>query len=245
MTTQKKMAIIAGVILLLALAFANYRYVKYMKGQYETMAKSNAGLLSQNKEFRDNNGNLHTQVTQLQVDRAAYMSTHEVQVDSMAKLLDIRAKNIEELVTVIQKYQGEFVSKIDTNSRIAYVKLPGRDSLVRDTVYYYTVKYKDRWLDFKGILDTGRFSANYTLTDSLTLVTFIRKQGFLGLGRAKTFVDISGTNPNLTFSNLSSVELTKVRDKRWSIGPYVGYGWTGTGFGVSFGISLQRSLIRF
>jgi cell division protein FtsB len=241
--TKNQKLIAAGVIIVFLLLWGFLRYQGYMKDEYTRIAKDNAGLTAQLNTYKDENGKLHGKIETFEVDKKAYLKVHRKEMDSIANLLDIKAKNINQLTTLVAYYKGKIKTGVDTTYIYDTTYLAGER--VVDTVRVLNFPYQDAWMTFNGKLIGREFTADYTLTDSLSYVAYTKKTGFLGLGRKKSFVDVSGTNPNFNISNMKAVELTKLRDKPWSIGPYVGYGFNGRGFGLSAGVSLQRSIIRF
>lgn len=235
-TTLRERLILVAVILIGALLwFGHVKKINILeKAQKRAIDVATGRVKAEMKTYVDENGKLHSKVEQLEVDRDAYIRANEPKLDSIADELNIRKKQIKSLTNLITEIKGSISTKVDTE----YVDT-GRTKPI------LTVRYKDAWMTLNGQMYGGFFNATYSIKDSLQYVTYQKNGGFLGLGKKKTFLDVKSANPNMKITNMSSVELTKVKDKRWSIGPYIGYGYNGVKFTPSIGIGLQYGLIRF
>lgn len=56
---------------------------------------------------------------------------------------------------------------------------------------------------------------------------------------------IVGLNPNVRITGMQGVKVGSSAPGRFAIGPYIGFGYDGSGWKPSIGVSLQYSLIRF
>jgi len=202
---------------------------------------------SQIKTYVDENGNLHGQVEVLKIDKKVYSQMNGAQLDSLAQNLGTKVNKINSLLNLSMVNQGQLAAIIDTQYKIIMTKeiVNSREVIRADSIRYYTFKYKDKFMKFDGIIDSGKLSANYSLKDSLTFITFHKNTGFLGLGKKKTLIDVQTQNPNVTFTQMQKIELTSEKIKKFSFGPCINYGFNGEKFQPSVGVSLQYSLIRF
>lgn len=206
---------------------------------------SNMG--NQIKTSVDENGNLHGQVEVLKIDKKTYAGMNAAQMDSLAQSLGTKVNKINSILNLSMANQGQLAAIIDTQYKIIMTKeiVNSTEVIRRDSVRYFTFKYKDEYMKFNGKIDSGKLTADYSLKDSLTFVTFHKNTGFLGLGKKKTFIDVQTQNPNVSFTQMRKIELTSEKVKKFSIGPCVNYGFNGAKFQPSIGVSLQYSLIRF
>lgn len=191
------------------------------------------------KTYVDRNGVVHGQVEVLSIDRGIYAQT----LKPLAKSLNTKIKNINNIINLNMENQGELSAKIDTQYKI--IQTINNNIIKYDTVFYNVVNYKDKFMDFNGKIEKGILNAKYKIRDSLTFVTFSKNTGFLGLGKKKTYIDVQTQNPNISFTQMKNIELTNIKNKKFSVGPCINYGIGANGFQPSIGISLQYSLIRF
>ena len=75
-----------------------------------------------------------------------------------------------------------------------------------------------------------------------SLVVGLEPQGFLGLGVAKPFGEVTNKNPYSTVKTLKTYNVTYPKPKRFGVGPYIGIDVTGKASG---GLSVNYDLIQF
>jgi hypothetical protein len=107
---------------------------------------------------------------------------------------------------------------------------------------YKRFSYKSPYLTLEGVLADTPY-INYSTFDSLIVTTYFKKKWFLG--KKETFVDAYSLNPNAHISGLVGLKVATEKPKRFGLGPYIGYGYSGDKWQPSVGLSLQYSLIRF
>jgi hypothetical protein len=242
--TIKEILLVAALVIVSIFGVLQYTGKMKMMDQYSAALAVNDSTRNIMKLIVDENGKLHSRVESFEVDRKTFEVTHKAYVDSLTKVLNIKPKDLKSIIVVTTDNHGSFVTGLDTNSRVN-VSINGKDT-VKDTVRYFTFDYdKDKWLKFKGKIDSGNIFVEYKFTDSLTIVTFQKKTGFLGLGKMKTFADVKSENPNTTYNSLKHIELTNIKNKHWGFGPYVGYGYNGNIWSPNVGVSLQYILLKF
>ena len=99
------------------------------------------------------------------------------------------------------------------------------------------------WGNVSANKDSTSISLKYK--DKFDIVLGEEKQGFLGMGKAKPFAEITSHNPYTSIKTFRTYEVESKRVKKIGIGPGVYYG-VGTGFvpQVFVGIGIQLNLIR-
>ncbi len=238
LTKREKIFAVIGIVLLILGIFLWRRSV-YANEQMKAISLQNNTLTGQVLSYKDENGKLHGQVQTLTGDKDAYTALYQHNFDSLAKVLGVKSKNIISYNQTGMKDSSHFsTNRIDTVP--IYVK--GKDGRI-DTVKAYDISYNDQWMWFKGKLNNGNFSADYKITDSLTYVGYFKRTGFLGLGKKINYLDVSATNPNVSFTSMKNIVLTNEKPNRISIGPYIGYDVFNRR--ISAGVSIQYALIRF
>lgn len=100
---------------------------------------------------------------------------------------------------------------------------------------------KNRWIDMSTITNKEQQSLNLKVFFDPIITIGVEPTGFLKLGKGKTFVQFESDNPYLEVKSLKSYNVAQPRNKRFSIGPYIGYGTKG----LDIGIGIQYGLIKF
>jgi hypothetical protein len=135
-----------------------------------------------------------------------------------------------------KKVQGELLDKIKTQTGI---KPRNVETVVtvtthtRDTIHLNWGRYEDEWAVF-DLLDSTTLA--YSIRDSITLIHHRDHYGFLGL-KTKDKVRAISFNPRSTITGLTSLEIEPPK-RRFSVGPYVGYGLTTSGGVVRTGVQV-------
>lgn len=81
------------------------------------------------------------------------------------------------------------------------------------------------------------------LNGLMSLTKYDKGTGFLHL-KKRHYLDVHFNNLIFRPLNVSGFDISDPV-RHWSIGPYIGYGWSGDRWAPQMGISLQYSLIRF
>lgn len=197
------------------------------------------------KTYKDQNGQLHTQIQIAAGNKDAIDIYYKKQIDSLSSIIKIKNNQILDYTRIIKTTSGSFATKIDTLLVHDTTIIAGKQNIIIDT--NLIMPYKDNWLDFRGIYSPKHqsFDVNYTITDSLSFITFEKKIGFLNLGRTEYYLDVFSSNPNETITNLKSFKVIETPAKRFSIGPWVGVTYWGGNFTPVIGIGVGYGIIRF
>lgn len=142
-------------------------------------------------------------------------------LDSISNVLKIKNKQITEYISIIEKTKGEVNSKVDTVYKTTTITIKGKDSIIH-TVDYLTTNFKDHWLELTAKISNGNFNAQYTLTDSLTIVGFWKKKNFFS--KKNYYIDISSSNPNAHILNTQNLKITSSPEHKIGLGVFGGYG---------------------
>lgn len=108
---------------------------------------------------------------------------------------------------------------------------------------YKEFNMDDGYLKFRTTLFDSMTMApyQYTYGDTLTYGFNVRRKWFLGKERLYGFGGLK--NPQAKIIGATNVLIDEFKDKRFSLGPYVGYSFTQNR--VDFGVSLQYSIWKF
>ncbi len=119
-----------------------------------------------------------------------------------------------------------------------------------DTIYkdgkplYQSINYKSKWFKFNG--NTHPDSVwHLVATDSIALLTYWKRSGFLRLKR-ELYIDGFSFNPDINVKGLTAIKLNAAQPKKWGIGFTLGYGIGKDLQPQPFvGFGIQRTFIRF
>lgn len=143
--------------------------------------------------WRDKFGRSNAELTVTKLDYQSLKKYHSNVVDSLRKQLGIKPKSVTNVVTV--------------------------GSVISDTVFITTGKPSvSKWATFK--LDSNKLV--YSIRDSLVLVTYNKRYGFLNL-KTKYTTRVVSFNPHSTITGLTSIEIIP-KERRLHLGLYAGYG---------------------
>lgn len=122
---------------------------------------------------------------------------------------------------------------------------PKIDTFYKDgKPFYQSINYKSKWFKFNG--NTHPDSVwHLVATDSIALLTYWKRSGFLRLKR-ELYIDGFSFNPDINVKGLTAIKLNAAQPKKWGIGFTVGYG---IGYDLKpqpiLGFGIQRTFIRF
>lgn len=167
--------------------------------------------------------------------------------DSLYK--KIKAMNISGEVQSVVYMEGDV--ELPTHDT-TWVIEPGDVEYVYDTInneiyhnIYFEVSkdfaFNDKWHSLEGNVSVNRDSLSLDI--SKNLVNF----DYTIAVNNKNQVYISSSNPYVQYKEITGLTLPKLKEKKFGIGPYVGYGYNfmGKKFGVEAGIGIQYNLFKF
>jgi hypothetical protein len=236
------------IVLALLLLFVLRSYLKEIGNNknYKELIKTQNQTV---KQYKDENGSLHSQIKIFQTRKENMELFYGKQIDSLAAILNIKQKQLTDVLIIAKKTDGKFKVKIDT------IIVKRTDTVVEGSDFDFTfaldttynVEYADKWIDFRGKYSTveEKFTGEYKTYDSLTFVTFYKRKGFLNLGKKEWYLDVSSANPNSVITNVKNFKIVDERVKRIGIGPYIGVS-VGDNLKLKpqVGVGLHYSLIR-
>ncbi len=103
---------------------------------------------------------------------------------------------------------------------------------------------QDGYLDFHAeVYSETRAPYEYSYSDTLKYAYHFKRDKWYG--RKKLYGSALMSNPNARVLNTQAYLIDSYREKRFGIGPHVGYGLSPNGLQWNLGISVHYSLIRF
>jgi hypothetical protein len=101
---------------------------------------------------------------------------------------------------------------------------------LRDTVLIHdstktlakAFSWEDKWTNINGIITDTNLELNYRVRDSLTFVTYWKKNGLFK--KPSLMLDAISYNPNSTITGIRNVKITTQPRRKPRLGFYLGYG---------------------
>ena len=215
-----------------------------IKQQLASNDTMNVALKDSLKTWKDKEGNYKASITLLENQNSDYFTNWTTS-----------DKTIIKLQALVKKYEDKIknrgsVTTIGTEANINIV-VPSKVSsfiTIHDTVY---ANYKSDF-NIKGWV-WGTISASKDSTtigmkfkEEIDVIIGTEKTGFLGLGKGKSFAEVTLHNPFNAVTTLRAYSNKPAPTKKFGIGPVVAYG-VGSGFtpGVFVGIGVNWNIIKF
>lgn len=186
------------------------------------------------RTWQDEAGRWRAEATTAQVTNRDLQEFFRLEAQQIRNDFDLKIKNVTGYLRATVHTRDTVVLKTDSTTRIIVQNANGSD-----TAHFH---YTDTWSRFDAMLHNSMLTLNYQTRDSVAFATSFKKNGMFGSKR--TVLDGISYNPKSKISGITGIEI-KAPNYRWSIGPYVGYGWNGDRWAPSVGLSVNYSLIRF
>jgi hypothetical protein len=241
-TINEAFKIILILLLIIAFGIAVFKVVKAYYDNYSISMQTKSLQqqkidLTRAKVWQDKYNQTHIELERTKVDKAIL----EVQVDSLARILKIKPKQVESLTQIKSDINLDKPLTITNVVDTIQPKEKGQSPIINK---YTKFQYKDKWIDIVGDVN-HKNKIKIQGQDTLTKTDYWKKKWFLG--SRHYYSDISNKNPHINITGVKQVE-SDIKDTHWSVGPYIGVGYQAGDFSraqLSVGISLQYSIIKF
>lgn len=218
---QNKLLVL--VIVFAAIAFFSIRGCVQSKSEKHAFEDAIAARDSKIDFWKSSDSISHAKAKTVMADKEALDILYKSQMDSISKVLGIKNKQISEYTQIIQIISGKINAPVEPIYKDSLIYINGKDSLIK--VYDFSgIVFKDKWIDLKATIKKGIFDADYKVKDSLNIVGYWKKTGFLNLGKKEYYLDISSSNPNATIENVKNFRVTSAPQNKFGIGVIGGYG---------------------
>lgn len=214
----------------IALLLMNIRHRNQDKAEYQEIMQEKDDTI---RYHRAQTGQLIASKLAAEADRETVEQAYAADLQKIRETFQIESKNIRSFVKAQFDARGSGTT------------------IVRDTVFIDSTGVQISERNFvlsDGYLSmAGRFRENaglsyeYSYKDSLTIVSHFKKQGLFKPRRL--YVDAAFQNQNNKITGLRNIQVSDYKDKRFGIGPYVG--WDLANWRLAAGVSIHYSLIRF
>lgn len=224
-------AIIAILLVILAACLFGLRS---MEARLKSSESANHELTDTLRTWKNKAGQSVTDKTAAEVNLKHAKDFYAGELNQIRETFEIRDKNLKSFITAQFNATGKGSVTMSFDTTIQQ----------RSNVRVHTPMFRinDGFLSFKGTMpDSASLDYEYSYRDSVIFATSWKKNG---LFRKKTLM-VSGAfgNKNATITGLRNVEISDFKDKRFGIGPMVGYDILNNRLVV--GVSVQYSLIKF
>lgn len=166
-----------------------------------------------------------------------------IQTSKEKDFLKIQSKDstIKELQNLLKK------SKIDKRGSVTIVKtntkvITKTKTQIKDNTYLSHFNLGS-WVIGNTIANKDSTSVDLHIKNDYSVVIGNESQGWFK--KPKTFVEVTNKNPYTETKTLRTYKVSIPREKKFGIGPIVGYGVGPNTTGVFIGIGLQYTLIKF
>ncbi len=230
-TYSNKIVFILSCILNLILMYILFNNTDKYKEQLQLNKSINDSLLV----VKTQKGILKAKITSIETDSYVTFLQYESSNQEVQRL----QQKVKEMKKYLKKRgsvtQVNTVVKVDTiiKTKIVYVK--------NDTLPTFRNTFSDKWLSISTITNKDNQELDLKVKFKPTITIGTEPTGFLGLGKGKPFVQFETDNPYIEIKSLKNYNVKPPKNKRFSIGPYVGYGTNGLGIGIG----LQYGIIQF
>jgi hypothetical protein len=186
------------------------------------------------RTWQDEAGRWRAEATTATVSKKDLQEFFSMESEQIRKDFDTKLKNVTGYLRSSMQTTGTVAMKADSGTKVIIQNLNGSDT----AVFHYT----DIWSHFDAILHNSQLQLSYRVHDSIAFVSSIKRNGLFG--PTHTVLNGISYNPNTKISGITGIDI-KVPDRKFGIGPYIGYGWNGSSWSPSVGISVHYSLVKF
>lgn len=220
----------ALILILVYLLYSNKRILQDAKSSKQTALE----LLAEVETWKNKAGQSVSEKHAAEVSLKDAKAFYAGELQQIRETFEIRDKNLRSFISAQFNATGKGSVTMSFDTTIQQ----------RSNVRVHTPMFRidDGFLNFKGTMpDSATLNYEYSYRDSVIFATSWKKNG---LFRKKSLM-VSGAfgNKNATITGLRNVVVSDFKDKRFGIGPMVGYDVLNNQPVV--GVSVQYSLIRF
>lgn len=151
--------------------------------------------------WRDKSKYWHRQVEEISLSKQASDILFSKYKDSIAKILKIKSKQINSLLSLNEELKGTFIVPIKHDTLIQQVN--GKE----ESIFGDSFHYNDSTLLMNGFIAEKNVSVEYSVSINLQATSFWKKKWFLG--KKKTRFDVTCNNPNINISKLQEIKIIK------------------------------------
>ncbi len=188
------------------------------------------------KISRNENGELVGKITALETQNTNQFLKYKT-TDSLIKALQADVKENKKYL----KKQGSvtnFSTKAEVDTTVTTTVI--KDSITPEFPTYKSKFNFDGWIFGSSIATKDTTSYKIGYKDDYSLVIGLEPQGFLGLGKAKPFGEVTSSNPYNEIKTMRTYQVSLPKKKNFSLAPSVNFGVDVTGqTNLTFGLSLQ------
>lgn len=227
---QQRLIFLGGLIAVFAiivLCVAKFQGMQTEVDSYRSLAESSQKEV---KYWKDKDGLSHARAQSAEATTKAILEFQKNEIKDLQKQIGGLNKNLSNLNNYI-------TTGVKTSDTI-FVTL--RDTISVGNIRKRLFTYTDEWSRIDGEIDSIGLRLSYEVRDSLTFVSYYKKQGLFK--PKKLFIEGISYNPHTRITGLKNIQVAQPRRKRFGIGPYIGLDVQGK---PSIGIGLQYNIFTF
>jgi hypothetical protein len=233
---------ISVVILILVLLFS----LKQCANNINTLEeyKKTLSLKDQQIQYwKDSAGRSHAKVQEIVASEEVIRTVYKKELDSIAHILDIKAKQIKEYISVITNSKGNGSGTLIIHDTVT--KQTSDSVLIHDTTGY-SLKVYDGYLNFNADINKNlTYTYQYSFIDSLGITKYYKKRGLFGL-KKDYYVDVFSSNKNTTITGLKQFRISDIqKPKPFSLTVGAGASFINGAIRPTISATLGITIIRF
>lgn len=204
--------------------------------KYEELQGLNTVLVDSLKISRNEKGELVAKISAFETQRTQDFLRYET-TDSLTRELQKEVKEMRKYLKrngSVTKFNTD--TKVDTVFVTEVTEVPGKYPI-------YSSKFNlDNWVYGNISASKDSTKLKVSIKNDYSVVVGREPTGFLGLGKGKSFVQVTNRNPYSSIKELKTYNVSVPRPKRFGLGPYVGVDILGR---PSVGVSVNYDLIQW
>lgn len=217
--------LLIGVTIFLLLSIRSCSNQQREKNSFEKLLNLTKDSLNKDVKFwKDKSNQEHATIEKIKLEKEAM----QYYADSLAKVLKIKSKQVEEITTIKTKLKYSSQLSKDTVYRDSLIYVKDTSGKVIDSnlskvpVRINFSKNDAPWITIKGSVG-DRDSINVSGTDTLVKVDYWKRKWLLG--QKRYYSDITNKNPYIHIEGYRVVELKQARQPVLTIGPSIQLGY--------------------
>lgn len=217
--------LLIGTLILLFLSIRSCSNQRREKSSFEKLLNLTKDSLNKDVKFwKDKSNQEHATVERVKLEKEAM----QYYADSLAKVLKIKSKQVEEITTVKSKlkYSGKLSKDTVYRDSLVYIKDTSGNvvdsSITKIATRINFSKIDSPWIKIKGSVG-DRDSIEVSGIDTLVKVDYWKRKWLLG--QKRYYSDITNKNPYIHIEGYRVVELRQARSPILTIGPSIQLGY--------------------
>lgn len=195
---MKQIAYLVGAVFLAALAIFAYKGCK--KNEFRKQATQVASVQYDSvKHWHDLWNTEHATKELIQGEKKVLDLFYKHRIDSLAKRLHLRDKQIQDMTEVLMRAEGSYTTDVEYIT--VHDTIPG---LAPDWSGM-NFEWHDKYLKTTGFVDSSKAVVFYSIDVPVHITTYWKRKWFLG--KKRYYIDGFSPNPNVKILGLTGIKI--------------------------------------